>query len=251
MKQVLPTTIETVSGRQIDLMNPSVGDINIDDVAWGLSRQVRFAGHTITDIPYSVAQHSVHVANIVQAAVTPGTDLHNRYKQFTRACEAELALTSALSSENAPWLACSLEGNAGLFATFGGLLHDASEAYLIDLPSPVKRLPGISEAYLQVEKTMMDKIHEAFNLPYHDKWPRTKEAAEHIIHWADLYARALEAYHFMPSRGANWGMEKPSIAELHGFRQPIPSLQAYHEFIQKFNELHEPVLIAAGIIIQD
>lgn len=242
MKTVLPTTIETVSGKQIDLMNPSVTDIDIHDIAWGLSRQPRFAGHTITEIPYSVAQHSVHVANIVAEATTPGTVLNARYRLSTESAERSIVANGGeISSETAPWLTCAISGIQAVYATFGALLHDASEAYLIDLPSPVKRLPGIAEAYLKVETDIMSKIHEAFKYPYQKYWPVTSDAVNHLIHWADLYARALEAYHFMPSRGVNWGMEKPSITELHGFRQPIPALQAYEEFIQKFNELQESI----------
>jgi 5'-deoxynucleotidase YfbR-like HD superfamily hydrolase len=64
----MTVTLETVTGRFVDVTNPDPDTINIEDIAWGLSRMSRFCGHTITVIPYSVAQHSVFVANEVEAA---------------------------------------------------------------------------------------------------------------------------------------------------------------------------------------
>jgi 5'-deoxynucleotidase YfbR-like HD superfamily hydrolase len=52
----------------VDVENPDPTTINIEDIAWGLSRISRFCGHTITVIPYNVAQHSLFVANEVEAA---------------------------------------------------------------------------------------------------------------------------------------------------------------------------------------
>lgn len=43
-----------------------------------------------------------------------------------------------------------------------GLLHDASEAYLVDLPRPIKKmLPG----YLEAENKLMEAICKRFGLP--------------------------------------------------------------------------------------
>lgn len=236
------TTIETVTGRQIDLSNPNVSDISVEDIAWGLSRQARFAGHTITDIPYSVAQHSCYVADLVKNALTPGHPLSRVYEQFLNDHNTKIATSlndaaDQILISNQHWCESTITA-----AVFGALLHDASEAYLVDLPSPVKRLPGVYEAYSQVEARVMYCIYEAFNLPYRNKWPETKAACEFVIGWADLFARAVEAYHFMPSRGANWGLQKPTVAQLHSFRQPVPSLQAYLEFMVKFQDLRGSIL---------
>lgn len=48
----------TVSGRKIDFINPDPDEINIEDIATGLSNVARFAGQT--EGHYSVAQHSHH-----------------------------------------------------------------------------------------------------------------------------------------------------------------------------------------------
>ena len=93
------STLETVSGRKVDVVNPDPATIDITDIAWALSPMPRFSGHSIPYIPYSVAQHSIQVAKDL-ASLGPLVQLY-------------------------------------------GLLHDAAEAYINDLPSPVKHIPEI------------------------------------------------------------------------------------------------------------
>ncbi len=52
------------SGKVVDLMNLRPEDVNIEDIAWSLSQQCRFNGHT--KFFYSVAEHSVLVAKRVE-----------------------------------------------------------------------------------------------------------------------------------------------------------------------------------------
>lgn len=59
-----------LSGRRLDILAPSPLDIEIDDIALGLSRLNRWNGQTQGEHGYSVAQHSVFVAELV-AAETP------------------------------------------------------------------------------------------------------------------------------------------------------------------------------------
>jgi len=54
-----------LSGRRLDLINPSPLDIEIEDIAHGLARVSRWNGQTLGDHPYSVAQHSLLVDAIV------------------------------------------------------------------------------------------------------------------------------------------------------------------------------------------
>jgi hypothetical protein len=56
-----------LSGRRLDLINPSPLDIEIEDIAHGLARVSRWNGQTIGDHPYSVAQHSLLVAEIARS----------------------------------------------------------------------------------------------------------------------------------------------------------------------------------------
>ncbi len=53
-----------LSGRILDLLDPSPVDIEIEDIAHGLSFLARWNGQTIGDFPYSVAKHSILVEKI-------------------------------------------------------------------------------------------------------------------------------------------------------------------------------------------
>lgn len=48
-----------------------------------------------------------------------------------------------------------------------GLLHDASEAYLIDVPRPIKHSAGM-ESYRSAEKALLSVIYSAFDLTAED-----------------------------------------------------------------------------------
>lgn len=62
-----------LSGRRLDLLNPSPLDVEISDIAQGLARVARWNGQTRGDHAFSVAQHSLIVEDIICriAAVTP------------------------------------------------------------------------------------------------------------------------------------------------------------------------------------
>jgi len=58
-----------LSGRRLDLLDPSPLDVEIEDVAHGLSRVPRWNGQTKGDWAFSVAQHSVLVERIAALTV--------------------------------------------------------------------------------------------------------------------------------------------------------------------------------------
>jgi 5'-deoxynucleotidase YfbR-like HD superfamily hydrolase len=62
-----------LSGRRLDLLDPSPLDIEIEDIAHGLARVARWNGQTIGEHAFSVAQHSVVVEEI-SAHIQPGLD---------------------------------------------------------------------------------------------------------------------------------------------------------------------------------
>lgn len=62
-----------LSGRRLDLLDPSAMDIEIDDIALGLSRVARWNGQTTGEHGFSVAQHSLIVEEIC-AHLKPGLD---------------------------------------------------------------------------------------------------------------------------------------------------------------------------------
>lgn len=53
-----------LSGRRLDLLDPSPLDIEIEDIAHGLARVARWNGQTVGDWPFSVAQHCLLVERI-------------------------------------------------------------------------------------------------------------------------------------------------------------------------------------------
>lgn len=89
--------IGTFTGQKFRLFDPRQTDICIEDIAHALSNQCRFNGHTREF--YSVAQHSVHVSELVG----------------------------------------KLQPESSFLGLMQGLLHDASEAYIGDMVRPLKR----------------------------------------------------------------------------------------------------------------
>ena len=55
-----------LSGRRLDLIDPSPLDVEIEDIAHGLARVARWNGQTIGAHIYSVAQHSLLVEEIAR-----------------------------------------------------------------------------------------------------------------------------------------------------------------------------------------
>ncbi len=53
-----------LSGRRLDLLDPSPFDVEIDDIAQGLARVARWNGQTMGDHAFSVAEHSVVVEHL-------------------------------------------------------------------------------------------------------------------------------------------------------------------------------------------
>ena len=53
-----------LSGRRLDLLDPSPLDIEIEDIAHGLARVARWNGQTLGEHAFSVAQHSLVVEEI-------------------------------------------------------------------------------------------------------------------------------------------------------------------------------------------
>jgi 5'-deoxynucleotidase YfbR-like HD superfamily hydrolase len=210
-------SIETVSGRFISLLEPSTEDIFIEDIAWALCKMPRYAGHTLPLLPYSVAQHSVVVFRLVKRLANEDEiELRESFRNFTA------------QSENARLHPNAITNDALLEALF----HDASEAYLMDIPTPLKHLPGMREAYGPIENTMMSAIRRRFELP------EPSDFTLLLVKWADAYALTVEAYHLMKSRGRDWNKLLPvSLPALQNFEMPKPTGDVFDDFIEAFNYL--------------
>ena len=96
-----------LSGRRLDLLDPTPMDIEIEDIAHGLSFVARWNGQTAGEWPYSVAEHSLLVLDLFDA-MAPGAEPRWR---------------------------------------LAALLHDAPEYVIGDMISPVKAHvgPGYAE----------------------------------------------------------------------------------------------------------
>ena len=91
-----------LSGRRLDLLDPTPVDIEIEDIAHGLAFVARWNGQTQGDYPYSVAEHSLLVECL-----------------FGRLCPGATAAERLTA-----------------------LLHDAPEYVIGDMISPVKAAVG-------------------------------------------------------------------------------------------------------------
>ncbi len=61
-----------------------------------------------------------------------------------------------------------------------GLLHDAAEAYLVDLPRPIKRYSEMGDLYRAIEGRLMKAICYRFMLPV-DEPPEVKRADDVLL----------------------------------------------------------------------
>lgn len=98
-----------LSGRRLDLLDPSPLDIEIEDIAHGLSRVARWNGQTKGSAAFSVAEHSILVADLL----------------------------------------CFLQPTAPADARLAALLHDAPEYVIGDLISPFKAAVGLDYKALE------------------------------------------------------------------------------------------------------
>ena len=109
-----------------------------------------------------------------------------------------------------------------------GLLHDASEAYLVDIPNPLKR-SGKFNTYIEFESQMMDAVCERFNLSKKEP-PSVKRADKQML--------VAEADLLMSPLRPDWDtlslLDDPeNIINI----QPVSPKEAKTMFLQKFAEL--------------
>lgn len=109
-------------------------------------------------------------------------------------------------------LCCELLSEEELEVQKQGLLHDATEAYLLDMPKPIKKmLPD----YQKVEKKLEKVIFSKFNIKY-PKHPKVKEA--------DVLMLKLE-----------WDMLV--LKKMPVTYKILNPVEAKQKFIEKYNQL--------------
>lgn len=151
------SAIETSRGIFIDPLNPHAGEIDLADIIHALSMICRFSGHTSRF--YSVLEHSLYVYELVDEWTASGPATYASYADLRAA-----------------------------------LMHDASEAYLNDLVSPLKHSDDFA-VYRDAEKRMQAVIASVFDCTMPE--PQIVKRADLILLWC-------EAAVLLPSRGTRW-----------------------------------------------
>lgn len=150
-----PDCIRTYTGIYMNVFEPGLDIICIEDIAHALANQCRFGGH----LPkfYSVAQHSVLCCEKADS----------KYK-------------------------------------LQALMHDASEAYLLDVPRPIKK--RLSN-YKEIENSLMLLIAEKFGFEY-PLSEEVKQIDEKMLQfeWNQLMLGRITDYYF-----SSWS---PATAEI-------------------------------------
>lgn len=113
-----------------------------------------------------------------------------------------------------------------------GLLHDATEAYLGDIPSPIKQfLPD----YKVIEERFENALNAEFSL-------RLDAADVAAIKEADVDALFTEAHFLIPSQGKDWAyFQGPKKFEVNHRLKPVclPPQAAFQLFMGCFYDLQE------------
>lgn len=118
------TEAEVYSGALVDLLNPRIDDVHMLDVAVSLSRLARFIGHGRSF--YSVAQHSVFVADLLPAADRVHGLLHDAAEAYIGdlANPVKRALVTACPAFAPAWKSIEKGLRARIYQRAGVMLPD-------------------------------------------------------------------------------------------------------------------------------
>jgi 5'-deoxynucleotidase YfbR-like HD superfamily hydrolase len=137
----------TYAGGWFYPLDPRPEDVVLEDVAQGLALKCRWSG--LCNRHYSIAEHCLTVSALAEFLARRD----GKSETFAIACRNE------------------------------GLVHDGNEAYLPDIPGPIKR-------YIEGWKDREHKVDAAI----HKKllMPEVEHEVEVYVKWADLMVLALE-----------------------------------------------------------
>ncbi|HZT48579.1 MAG TPA: HD family hydrolase [Hyphomicrobiaceae bacterium] len=188
-----------LSGRRLDLLDPSPKDIEIEDIAHGLARVARWNGQTVGEHAFSVAQHALLVEEIATAM----------HPELTRR-----------------W-------------RLAALLHDAPEYVIGDLISPFKAAVGINYKAFEVRllEAIHRRFGLPPTLP--DRIAGTIKSADRVAAYYEATALAgfsepeANRYFGVP-RGV-----PPALRERLVRLEAMTSAAAQAEFLARFGELSQ------------
>jgi hypothetical protein len=218
--------LQTFTGKKIDLINPTREMVDIEDIAQSLSMICRYNGHC-RDF-YSVAEHSVMVEAM-------GSQILLRQILLRREAERNSGRLSAPPKPTSEIVQQSLSL----------LLHDAAEAYIGDITTPLKRgLESVGGDVVFPPEARMSKIEElerrwllvigeAFGLG-----DRLAEPSE-VMRQADEKVMSVEVTMlFHPVQSSWWETRsRPRSGEM--VIQCWAPAEARRQFISRFRVLYE------------
>lgn len=186
-----------LSGRRLDLLDPSPDDIAIEDIAHGLARVARWNGQTRGPHALSVAQHAVIVADIA-AALEPGL------------------------------------GREGQLAA---LLHDAPEYVIGDLISPFKAAIGLDyrafEERLQAAIHIRFRLPHPLPAPLRSAIKRADRVAAYYEATGLAGFALSEASRYFGTPEVTGDPLATALRDL----QPLPVADAQRAFLERFAAL--------------
>ena len=186
-----------LSGRRLDLLDPSPLDIEIDDIAHGLARVARWNGQTDGEHAFSVAQHSL----LVEAIVTE--------------LEPKLDRQSRLAA----------------------LIHDAPEYVIGDLISPFKAALSLDYRAFEAKLLAAIHLRFGLPAELPADVTKLIKRADKIAAYYEAirlagFSRDEARRFFGQPRGL-----RASLVKRLSHLSPLPAAQGETEFLKRFNEL--------------
>jgi len=197
--------LPSYTGRVLDILEPTPDMVDVHDVAHALSMTCRYGGHCREF--YSVAEHSVLVHDIALNI------LHDAAR--TRTGDFPLGLTP--------------------LARLVVFLHDAAEAYVGDLISPIKRsIP----TFQLLENRWTKAVDDHFELDGALAVPSVP--LKNLIREADTLAVSIEVVSLYPNPSDGWWERFPVPTAADLASHPIGCLspsEARRKFLSTFFKL--------------
>ncbi len=186
-----------LSGRRLDLLNPSPLDIEIEDIAHGLARVARWNGQTVGDHAFSVAEHCLLVETIA-GALSPG--LNRRYR-------------------------------------LAALIHDAPEYVIGDLISPFKAALSLDYKSFEARLLAAIHIRFGLPAELPAEIAKLIKRADKIAAYYEATALAgFSVEEGRRYFGQPRGLKPQLVAKLTRLT-PLPAADSEAKFIKRFNEL--------------
>lgn len=187
-----------LSGRRLDLLDPSPLDIEIEDIAHGLARVARWNGQTDGEHAFSVAEHSLLVEEIA-AKLEP--KLERRFR-------------------------------------LAALIHDAPEYVIGDLISPFKAALSLDYRAFEAKLLAAVHLRFGLPVELPDSVTKLIKRADKSAAYYEAtclagFSRAEARRFFGQPRGLSSALVKRLL-----HLTPLPAAAGEAEFINRFNEMN-------------